>query len=130
MAHRQCGDHLCYILGAFLLSGEFRGGLSPFGRPLAAVASLRSRRDFDRHHGGGRCCLQKVSVSFGRLALVFGNAVAGDRIDPSRRDRRGRSLYVSAANRHRDHADLGCSRSAAFLAAVPSDLRHRIGHDT
>ena len=91
---------VCELSGHVLLSGEFSNALSPSRSRFAAGEDCRSRRPAGRPHGGSRRgAAGGVPLPAGRLAMVLGNAGAGDRVRPVRNADHGRSLYVLAADR-------------------------------
>ncbi len=115
VASRQCLGFLRRVPRSVLLAGGAGGVLSLSGRPAAELETSRGTGAVGVHLGGSAGRPAAAPLRAGRLAVVRGDAGAGDRAAASRRSRAGRPLYVLAADRLVPCPDLGSGRTVPVL---------------
>ena len=125
LANRQRAGFLCYLWVADVLPGEAGGLLSLSGQRSAAGGSCSGVLDIAGHLGGSLPLAAALSLSFGRLAVVSGDADTGDRAGSNSRAGKGGSLHLPAADRPIPGFDLGGNELVCWLALSPAGVgRH------
>ena len=128
VANRQRPGFLRGLSRSALLPAGTGRALSPPGTRFAGLESGRRSGSAGRHLCRGTGLLAAVPVFARGLALVFGNAGAGDRVGAGRGAGDGRSLHVLAANRLVHCPGVGVGRRVSVITVSSLAVRRRRLH--